>query len=109
MSPPRPRHLPDGSHRGVTTMSRWSSAIDGRRCCGVLEQSWRIGGASPAEIVALEAFRAEPSLHAVRASCIEVYGDNKTPPDAVVHFTGVDDRVGPMTKYTLVAAYDHSR
>ena len=81
----------------------------GRRCGGVLEQSWRIGGASPAEIVALEAFRAEPSLHAVRASCIEVYGDNKTPPDAVVHFTGVDDRVGPMTKYTLVAAYDHSR
>jgi hypothetical protein len=82
---------------------------DGRRCCGVLEQSWRIGGASPAELVALEAFRGEPSLRAVRASCIEVYGDHKTPPDAVVHFRGVDDRVGSMTKYTLVEAYDHSR
>jgi hypothetical protein len=82
---------------------------DGRRCCGVLEQSWRIGGASPAELVALEAFRAEPSLQAVRASCIEVYGDNKTPPHAVVHFRGVDDGVGSLTKYTLVEAYDHSR
>ena len=29
--------------------------------CGVLEQSWRIGGASGAEIGALEAFRAAPS------------------------------------------------
>jgi Protein of unknown function (DUF3182) len=80
-----------------------------RRGCGVLEQSWRIGGASPAELVALEAFRAEPSLHAVRASCVEVYGDNKTPQNAVVHFRGVDDRVGSITKYTLVEAYDHSR
>jgi Protein of unknown function (DUF3182) len=82
---------------------------NGRRGCGVLEQSWRIGGASPAELVALEAFRAEPSLHAVRASCVEVYGDNKTPQNAVVHFRGVDDRVGSITKYTLVEAYDHSR
>jgi hypothetical protein len=75
---------------------------DGRRCCGVLEQSWRIGGASPAELVALEAFRAEPSLHAVRASCIEVYGDSQTPQNAIVHFSGIDDGVGSMTKYTLV-------
>jgi hypothetical protein len=82
---------------------------DGRRCCGVLEQSWRIGGASPAELVALEAFRAEPSLHAVRASCIEVYGDKQAPPHALVHFRGVDERVGSLTKYTLVEAYDHSR
>ena len=33
-----------------------------RRCSGVLEQSWRIGGASPAELVALEAFSANPNL-----------------------------------------------
>ena len=32
----------------------------GRLCCGVLEQSWRIGGASGAEVAALEAFRADP-------------------------------------------------
>jgi hypothetical protein len=82
---------------------------DGRRWCGVLEQSWRIGGASAAEIAALEAFRADPSLRSVRAACIEVYGENQAPPDAVVHFRGVDDRVGPITKYSQVEAYDNSR
>jgi hypothetical protein len=82
---------------------------DGRRSCGVLEQSWRIGGASPAEIAALEAFRADPSLRSVRARCIELYGDNQPPPDALVHYRGVDDRVGPITKYTRVKAYDDSR
>ena len=82
---------------------------DGRRSCGVLEQSWRIGGASSAEIAALEAFRADPSLRTVRAACIEVYGDNQAPPDAVVHFRGVDDRIGPITKYSRVEAYDNSR
>ena len=44
------------------------------RCSGVLEQSWRVGGASGAEIAALEAFRAEPALQVVRASTVEVYG-----------------------------------
>jgi hypothetical protein len=82
---------------------------DGRRSCGVLEQSWRIGGASSAEIAALEAFRADPNLRALRAACVEVYGDNQAPPDAVVHFRGVDDRVGPITKYSRVEAYDNSR
>lgn len=82
---------------------------DGCRSCGVLEQSWRIGGASSAEIAALEAFRADPNLRAVRAACVEVYGDNQAPPDAVVHFRGVDDRVGPITKYTRVEAYANSR
>ena len=81
----------------------------GHRCCGVLEQSWRIGGASVAEVVALEAFRAESSLRVVRASCVEVYGESKTPQNAVVHFRGIDDRVGSITKYSIVEAYDHSR
>ena len=82
---------------------------DGRRSCGVLEQSWRIGGASAAEIAALEAFRADPSLRSMRAACIELYGEQPAPPDAVVHFQGVDDRVGPITKYSQVKAYDNSR
>src|SRR5918994_891826 len=72
---------------------------DGRRSCGVLEQSWRIGGASAAEIAALEAFRADPSLRSVRAASIELYGEQQVPPDAAVHFQGVDDQVGPITKY----------
>src|SRR6185503_6987315 len=37
----------------------------GHRRSGVLEQSWRLGGASGAEIGALEAFRADPSLRRV--------------------------------------------
>jgi hypothetical protein len=82
---------------------------DGRRSCGVLEQSWRIGGASAAEIAALETFRADPSLRSVRAACIESYGEHPVPPDAAVHFQGVDDRVGPITKYCVVTAYDNSR
>jgi len=74
----------------------------GQRRCGVLEQSWRMGGASGAEIAALEAFRAEPTLDAIRASTLEAYGESAPPPNATVYFRGVDERVGPMTKYTIV-------
>jgi hypothetical protein len=52
--------------RGLDAEGRWRS--------GVLEQSWRIGGASGAEVAALEAFRAEPALRAVRAATVELYG-----------------------------------
>jgi hypothetical protein len=75
----------------------------GARCSGVLEQSWRIGGASGAEIAALEAFAADPGLSSVRASTVEVYGASDAPPaDAVIYFRDVDERVGPLTKYTTI-------
>ena len=75
----------------------------GQRCSGVLEQSWRLGGASGAEIAALEAFRADPSLRAVCARSQEIYGDRAAVPDeADVYFRGIDPRVGPLTKYTLI-------
>ena len=73
----------------------------GRLRCGVLEQSWRIGGASGAEVAALEAFRADPGLRAVRASTVEIYGKAEPPSHAAVYFQGVDERDGPMTKYAL--------
>jgi hypothetical protein len=38
----------------------------GRRHCAVLEQSWRIGGASGAELAALEAFKTDPDLARAR-------------------------------------------
>lgn len=70
---------------------------------GVLEQSWRIGGASGPEVAALAALRADPTLRAVHAWCVEAYGSHVTaPPRAIVHFCGVDDHVGPLTKYTVV-------
>ena len=68
---------------------------------GVLEQSWRIGGASPAELLAMEAFARDPSLQRVHASCHEVYGACTPPPGAVVHYRGDDPRLGPLTKYAL--------
>jgi hypothetical protein len=80
----------------------------GRRRSGVLEQSWRIGGASGAELAALEAFRAAPALRAVRASTVEVYGPDRAPPPlgASVYFHGVDERVGPLSKYTTMEPQD---
>ena len=77
----------------------------GRLCCGVLEQSWRIGGASGAEVAALEAFRADPGLRAVRASTVEIYGEVEAPPQATVYFRGEDERDGTMTKYALTEPY----
>jgi uncharacterized protein DUF3182 len=71
---------------------------------GVLEQSWRVSGASGAEIAALEAFRAEPTLQAVRASTVEVYGHGDPPANATVYFHGFDEQVGPMTKYAFCGA-----
>ncbi|MFT2633356.1 DUF3182 family protein, partial [Escherichia coli] len=53
---------------------------------GVLEQSWRVGGATGAEIAALEIFRRAPERRAVRASTFEVYGAAMVPPQAIVAY-----------------------
>lgn len=74
---------------------------------GVLEQSWRIGGATGAEIAALAAFDADPALKVVRAATTELYGDAVPPPDADVYYRGVDRYVGPITKYTRTMPYAH--
>src|SRR5215218_10015154 len=79
----------------------------GQRRCGVLEQSWRMGGASGAEIAALEAFRAEPTLEAICASTFETYGAAEPPPHAIVYFRAEDEQIGPMTKYTIVRSEEH--
>lgn len=77
----------------------------GRACSGVLEQSWRIGGASGAEVEALIAFRRDPSLSVVRASTTEIYGSEAAvPPGATVYFQGNDDHAGPLTKYAMIDA-----
>ncbi|SFU70000.1 DUF3182 family protein [Halomonas korlensis] len=79
----------------------------GNRRVGVLEQSWRIGGASSAEVVALEALQATPAPRVVSASSHEIYGTKKTPPsDATILYSGVDADVGPITKCVTVNAYD---
>jgi Protein of unknown function (DUF3182) len=74
---------------------------------GVLEQSWRLGGASGPEVAALAAFRADADLRVVRARCFERYGDGHVPPPgATVHYSGVDATVGRLTKYTIVTPYE---
>lgn len=82
----------------------------GARRTGVLEQSWRIGGASGAELAALESFAADPALGALRARCVERYGDGvATPAGATVYYRDIDARVGMLTKYTIVERHAHAR
>jgi hypothetical protein len=85
-----------------------ASGLDARntRKTGVLEQSWRWGGASPAEIGALEAFRADPALGAVRASTFEAYGAGEPPADAIVYYRGTDEQNGSISRYATVEPYD---
>ena len=85
--------------QGVDDGGAWRS--------GVLEQSWRIGGASGAELAALAAFKADPALAVVRAATTEVYGGVAPPPDADVYFHGVDRYVGAITKYTRTLPHAH--
>jgi hypothetical protein len=73
---------------------------------GVLEQSWRMGGACGAEIGALQAFAADGDLCCVNAQTVEIYGPCQPPPGSVVYFQGVDERVGMLTKYATVSPYN---
>jgi len=78
--------------QGIDQGGHWHS--------GVLEQSWRIGGASGAEMAALNAFQADPTLGVVRASTAEIYGESPAlPSDAILYFSGIDLHAGPITKY----------
>lgn len=67
---------------------------------GVLEQSWRVGGASAAELVALHALNDDPARPSAGAETVELHcAEPDLPEGAIVHFRGVDERLGPITKY----------
>lgn len=86
--------------QGVDGEGKWRS--------GVLEQSWRIGGASGAEIAALHAFRGDPALRVVHASTREVYGDGPTIPEgATVHYEGADRHGERLVKYVELRCHGH--
>ena len=73
---------------------------------GVLEQSWRIGGATGAEIAAIRAFLADPALRSIGASTTELYGDcGELPNDAVVYFQGDDEVAGPLVKFARLHSH----
>jgi hypothetical protein len=83
---------------------------DGRPRSGVLEPSWRIGGASSAELGALAAFARDPSLQIVRASHVEEYGKGcRAPAGATVDFDGDDPEAGPLLRYTIVRPQPRQR
>lgn len=78
--------------QGFDHAGRWRS--------GVLEQSWRIGGATGAELVALQAMREDPTLQRVDARTVEQPGRDVTlPAGAVLLYHGHDDETGWITKY----------
>lgn len=82
---------------------------EGARATGVLEQSWRIGGASAAEVAALEALAWSSETDRVEAFCSEVFGYNASiPTGATVLFRGEDPEVGFVTKFSMVEPYGHS-
>src|SRR4029450_12044887 len=73
---------------------------DGATRVGVLEQSWRVGGASGAEVRAMRAFLDDATLARVRASTVEMYGpDPAVPPGAFVYFRGIDTHGTPLVKF----------
>ena len=75
----------------------------GERRIGVFEASWRVGGASTAELAAMTAFREDPTLHVVVASSVKIFGrDCKPPSDASVYYRNDDPRDGPLVRYTTV-------
>lgn len=69
---------------------------------GVLEQSWRIGGASAAEVLALEALRAHPQGREVCARTVESYAEEPVPDRAFVYYDGDDGRGGRLRKFACV-------
>ena len=78
----------------------------GHERIGVLEQSWRLGGGSGAEIAALEAFARDPRMTAIRASTFESYADDPPPAGATVYFHDREATRGPTSKYSVVEPFD---
>lgn len=71
----------------------------GRRHLGVLEQSWRFGGASMAELLAIERFAAQPALQRVVAETVETYTGEPAPAGAFVYWRG---GAGAPCKYARI-------
>lgn len=71
----------------------------GRRHVGVLEQSWRFGGASMAEVIALEWLARHPDRPSVVAETRESYDDAPLPAEAILYGDG---DAGSPRKYARI-------
>ncbi|HUH41060.1 MAG TPA: DUF3182 family protein [Castellaniella sp.] len=81
---------------------------DARPCAGVLEQSWRAGGASPAELAALHFLSLHPEEAEVTSFTRERYGESAPVPAGLeCIYRGVDRAVGPITKMVGIVGQDH--
>jgi hypothetical protein len=78
----------------------------GQSRSGVLEQSWRMGGASSAEVAALQSFVNDPSMRAIRVSSVETYIDQALPADAIEVYRGPAENSDFLLKYVTVKSYD---
>jgi len=77
---------------------------------GVLEQSWRAGGASIAEAAALLFLAQHPDCREIDAWTRERYGAAASPADTdEVVFHGEDDQVGVMLKTSGIVRGNHGR
>lgn len=82
----------------------------GERLMGVLEQSWRIGGASRAEIAAMEVLAADPACECLWAETLELFGPaSPAPAHAIETYSGVDPDLGLIRKYVMVEAYGNTQ
>jgi len=79
---------------------------NGRQRSGVLEQSWRMGGASSAEVAALQSFVNHPGMRAIRVSSVETYIDQALPADAIEVYRGPAQNSEFLLKYVTVHSYD---
>ncbi|WP_454846574.1 DUF3182 family protein [Pseudomonas farris] len=79
---------------------------DGTQRSGVLEQSWRLGGASSAEVAALQSFVNNPGLRAIRVSSVETYTDRPLPANAIEVYRGPAEHSDFLLKYVTVKSYD---
>jgi hypothetical protein len=81
---------------------------EGQRRSGLFESSWRVGGATSAELVAMTILMQDPSMQVVEASHVVGFGkDHEAPEGAVIHFQGDDPEAGPMIRYTIVTRTQH--
>lgn len=78
----------------------------GQSRSGVLEQSWRMGGASSAEVAALQSFLNDSAMRAIRVSSVETYIDQPLPADAIEVYRGPAENSDFLLKYVTVKSYD---
>ncbi|WLI13238.1 MULTISPECIES: DUF3182 family protein [Pseudomonas] len=79
---------------------------NGKQRSGVLEQSWRLGGASSAEVAALQSFVNNPGLRAICVSSVETYIDQPLPANAIEVYRGPAEHSDFLLKYVTVKSYD---